>query len=130
MYLVLLFFKQWSSAFHNFSPTIRIDIALTLVRANLSTTYLEHIAYNHTKTKNSHNYPDAFVDKGTFIIDKNEMANKFNEYFVIVGFKLASNIAPPNQRVSVHDYLITKNKSTIFLDPVLYRCCVLRHANI
>ena len=40
--------------------------------------YLENIEYNHTKTKNSHNYPDAFVDKGNFITDKNEMVNKFN----------------------------------------------------
>ena len=71
------------------------------------------------KPKNSHNYPDAFVDKGIFITDKNEMVNKFNEYFVNVGIELANKIAPPNQHVSVHDYLITKNKSSIFLDPVL-----------
>ena len=71
------------------------------------------------KPKNSHNYPDAFVDKGNFITDKNEMVNKFNEYFVNVGIELANNIAPTNQHVSVHDYLITKNKSSIFLDPVL-----------
>ena len=43
------------------------------------------------------------------------MVNKFNEYFVNVGIELANKIAPPNQ----HDYLITKNKSSIFLDPVL-----------
>ena len=71
------------------------------------------------KPKNSHNYPDAFVDKGNFITDKNEMVNKFNEYFVNVGIELANNIAPTNQHVSVHDYLITKNKSSIFLEPVL-----------
>ena len=71
------------------------------------------------KPKNSHNYPDAFVDKGNFITDKNEMVNRFNEYFVIVGIELANNIAPTNQHVSVHDYLLTKNKSSIFLDPVL-----------
>ena len=67
------------------------------------------------KPKNSHNYPAAFVDKGNFISDKNEMVNKFNEYFVNVGIELANNIAPTNQ----HDYLITKNKSSIFLYPVL-----------
>ena len=33
---------------------------------------------------NSHNYPDGFVDKGNFITDKNEIVNKFNEYFVNV----------------------------------------------
>ena len=60
-----------------------------------------------------------FVDKGNFITDTNEMVNKFNEYFVNVGIELANKIAPPNQHVSVHDYLITKNKSSIFLDPVL-----------
>ena len=47
------------------------------------------------------------------------MVNKFNEYFVNVGIELANNIAPTNQHVSVHDYLITKNKNSIFLDPVL-----------
>ena len=47
------------------------------------------------------------------------MVNKFNEYFVNVGIELANKIAPPNQHVSVHDYLITKSKSSIFLDPVL-----------
>ena len=47
------------------------------------------------------------------------MVHKFNEYFVNVGIELANKIAPPNQHVSVHDYLITKNKSSIFLDPVL-----------
>ena len=71
------------------------------------------------KPKNSHNYPDAFVDKGNFITDKNEMVNKFNEYIFNVGIELANNIVSPNQHVSVHDYLITKNKSSIFLDPVL-----------
>ena len=71
------------------------------------------------KPKNSHNYPDAFVDKGNITTDKNEMVNKFNEYFVNVGIELANNIAPPNQHVSAHDYLITKNKSSICLDPVL-----------
>ena len=44
------------------------------------------------------------------------MVNKFNEYFVNVGIELANNIAPTNQHVSVHDYLITKNKSSIFQD--------------
>ena len=47
------------------------------------------------------------------------MVNKFNELFVNVGIELANNNAPPNQHVSVHDYLITKNKSSIFLCPVL-----------
>ena len=52
------------------------------------------------KPRNSHNYSDAFVDKGNFITDKNEMVNKFNEYFVNVGIELANNIAPPNQHAS------------------------------
>ena len=71
------------------------------------------------KPKNSHNYPDAFVDKGNFITDKNVMVNKFNDNFVNVGIELANKIAPPNQHVLVHDYFITKSKSSIFLDPVL-----------
>ena len=78
------------------------------------------------KPKNSHNYPDAFVDKSNFITDKNEMVNKFNEYFVNVGIELANNIAPMNQHVSVHDYLITKNKSSIFLYPVLEKTLLQR----
>ena len=67
------------------------------------------------KPKNSHNYPDAFVDKGNYIIDKNEMVNTFNEYFVNVGIELANNIAPPNKHVSVHDYPITKNKNSTLI---------------
>ena len=68
------------------------------------------------KPKHSHSYPDAFEDKGNFITDTNEMVNKFNDYFVNVGNELANNTAPPNQHVSVHDYLITNNKSSIFLE--------------
>ena len=67
------------------------------------------------KPKNSYNYLDAFVDKGNFITNKNEMVNKFNEYFVNVGIELANNIAPTNQHVSVHDYLITRTKTVYFL---------------
>ena len=60
---------------------------------------LENIECNHTKTKNSHNYSDAFVDKGNFITGKNVMVNKFNEYFVNVGIELSNKIAPPNQHI-------------------------------
>ena len=75
------------------------------------------------KPKNSHNYPDAFVDKGNFITDKNEMVNKFNEYFVDVGIELANNIAPPNQHVSVH--FLSK-----ILLPWLIRAKVKHHATL
>ena len=58
------------------------------------------------------------VDKDNVITGKHVMVNAFNDYFVNVGIELANEIVPPNQHVSVHDYLITKNKSSIFLDPV------------
>ena len=36
------------------------------------------------KPKNSHNYPDAFVDKGNFITDKNEMVkNSMNTLLML-----------------------------------------------
>ena len=67
---------------------------------------LENIEYNHTKTKNSHNYPDASVDKGNFITDNNEIVNQFNEYIANVGMckvlrSVAGHCAISNIRLSV-----------------------------
>ena len=69
------------------------------------------IYWIHSYENNSHNYPDAFIDKDNFKTDKNEMVDTFNEYFVNVGIALANNVAPANQHVSVHDCWSPRTKA-------------------
>ena len=58
---------------------------------------------------------ESFLYNNSVITDKNEVANKFNDYFVNVGKTLAAQI--PKSGPSFHKYLPEANKECIFLIP-------------
>ena len=63
-------------------------------------------------------YPQQFNDSnGNIITDKTTAANKFNEFFVNVGPKLASKIKQEEER-SIFDYMGPANEKCMFLEPV------------
>ena len=58
---------------------------------------------------------ESFLYNNSVITDKNEVSNKFNDYFVNVGKTLAAQI--PKSGPSFHKYLPEANKECIFLIP-------------
>ena len=58
---------------------------------------------------------ESFSYNNSVITDKNEVSNKFNDYFVNVGKTLAAQI--PKSGPSFHKYLPEANKECIFLIP-------------
>ena len=58
---------------------------------------------------------ESFLYNNSFITDKNEVSNKFNDYFVNVCKTLAAQI--PKSGPSFHKYLPEANKECIFLIP-------------
>ena len=58
---------------------------------------------------------ESFLYNNSIITDKNEVSNKFNDYFVNVGKTLAAQI--PKSGPSFHKYLPEANKECIFLIP-------------
>ena len=58
---------------------------------------------------------ESFIYNGSAITDKNDVSNKFNDYFVNVGKTLAAQI--PTSGPSFHRYLPEANKECIFLTP-------------
>ena len=58
---------------------------------------------------------ESFLYNNSIITDKNEVSNKFNDYFVNVGKTLAAQI--PKSGPPFHKYLPEANKECIFLIP-------------
>ena len=58
------------------------------------------------KTKSKQNFPNYFMINGTQISDAQDIANKFNDYFVNIGPNLASNVSI-NSTYSFKDYLLS-----------------------
>ena len=58
---------------------------------------------------------ESFIYNGSAITDKNDVSNKFDDYFVNVGKTLAAQI--PTSGPSFHRYLPEANKECIFLTP-------------
>ena len=70
------------------------------------------------KPKSSSQVPDYFVDdQNCKITDCNLVANKFNEFFVNIGPKLASKITDDTSGKSFESYIGELNQSSIFLSP-------------
>ena len=63
-------------------------------------------------------YPEQFkCEDGSVISNKNEISNKFNEYFVNVGPKLAEKIKV-NENSNIYDYLDQPIQNSMYLLPV------------
>ena len=61
--------------------------------------------------KNKRSFPEYFMEDGSQITDKLEVANKFNAYFTQIGPKLANSITTPKNQ-SFRNYLTKKHKCT------------------
>ena len=70
------------------------------------------------KKQNNSNFPDYFIDSNGIEIKGNRnIANKFNDFFVNIGPKLAGQIeCIPNK--NIYDYLPKSNTNSMFLSPV------------
>ena len=62
-------------------------------------------------------YPNHFIVEGSKVDNKTEIANEFNNVFTTIGPDLANNIIIPT-KTSVYDYLISRNKKSMFLSPI------------
>ena len=65
------------------------------------------------KKKNSTEFPSHFELNGTNIVNKQIIADEFNNFFVNVGPNLAKNIPP-----SIYDYMGHQNLNSMFINPV------------
>ena len=58
--------------------------------------------------------PDHFNENDTLITDRNEISNKFNEYFINIGPKLADKIQ--GNKINFITFLGERSVNSIFLD--------------
>ena len=70
------------------------------------------------KKKGSTEFPTHFELNGTNIVNKQIMADEFNNFFVNVGPNLAMNIPVVNNAASVYDYMGQQNLNSMFINPV------------
>ena len=70
------------------------------------------------KRQNESSYPDYFTNNGRTITNKTDIADSFNFFFANIGHKLAAEINPPVNGASIHDCLESRNKNSMFLNPV------------
>ena len=70
------------------------------------------------KKKNSTEFPSHFELNGTNIVNKQIIADEFNNFFVNVGPNLAKNIPAVNNAPSIYDYMGQQNLNSMFINPV------------
>ena len=70
------------------------------------------------EVKSSTEFPTQFELNGTNIVNKQIIADEFNNFFVNVGPNLANNIPVVNNAASVCDYPGQKKKYSMFINPV------------
>ena len=70
------------------------------------------------KKKSSTEFPTHFELNGTNIVNKQIIADEFNNLFVNVGPNLAMNIPVVNNAASVYDYMGQQNLNSMFINPV------------
>lgn len=68
------------------------------------------------KSKSNNNFPSYLVHNGAKIDDVNNIANSFNDYFVNIGNRIASNL--PLSDCSYHSFLRDRCSHSLFLNPV------------
>ena len=70
------------------------------------------------KKKSSTEFPTHFELNGTNIVNKQIIADEFNNFFVNVGPNLAMNIPVVNNAAYVYDYMGQQNLNSMFINPV------------
>ena len=68
--------------------------------------------------KSSTEFPSNFELNGTNIVNKQTIADEFNNFFVNVGPNLAKNIPAANNAASIYDYMDQQNLNSMFINPV------------
>ena len=63
-------------------------------------------------------FPTHFELNGTYIVNKQIIADEFNNFFVNIGPNLANNIPGVNNAASVYDYMGQQNLNSMFINPV------------
>ena len=63
-------------------------------------------------------YPNHFIVEESKVDNKTEIANVFNNFFTTTGPDLANNIIIPTKTSVYYDYLISRNKKSMFLSPI------------
>ena len=70
------------------------------------------------KKKSFTEFPSHFELNGTNIVNKQTIADEFNNFFVKVGPNLAKNIPAVNNAASIYDYMGQQNLNSMFISPV------------
>ena len=74
---------------------------------------------SYEQKKSSTEFPSHFELNGTNIVNKQIIADEFNNFFVSVGPNLAKNIpAVNNAASSMYDYMGQQNLNSMFINPV------------
>ena len=70
------------------------------------------------KKKSSTEFPSHFELNGTNIVNKQTIADEFNNLFVNFGPNLANDIPAVNNAASIYDYMSQQNLNSMFINPV------------
>ena len=68
--------------------------------------------------KSSTEFPSHFELNGRNIVNKQIIADEFNNCFVNLGPNLAKNMPAVNNAASIYDYMCQQNLNSMFINPV------------
>ena len=68
------------------------------------------------KKQRSTEFPSHFELNGTNIVNKQIIADEFNNFFVNVGPNVANNIPAVNNAASIYDYMDQQNRNSVFIN--------------
>ena len=79
---------------------------------------MENFKCSYEQKKSSTEVPSHFELNGTNIVNKQIIADEFNNFFLSVGPNLAKNIPAVNNAASMYDYMGQQNFNSMFINPV------------
>ena len=90
---------------------------LSDAKGNIKDTWTIFNAAMNTK-KSSTEFPSNFELNGTNIVNKQTIADEFNNFFINVGPNLAKNIPAVNNAASIYDYMGQQHLNSMSINPV------------
>ena len=79
---------------------------------------MDNFKCSYEQKKSSTEFPSHFELNGTNIVNKQTIADEFNNFFVNVGPNLAKNIPAVNSAASIYDYMGQLNLNSMFINQV------------
>ena len=79
---------------------------------------MDNCKCSYEQKKSSTEFPSHFELNGTNIVNKQIIADEFNNCCVSVGPNLAKNIPAVNNAASMYDYMDQQNLNSMFINPV------------